>query len=220
MTGMTIHQLLPYLLPPLLGALIGYVTNYIAIRMLFRPLRAWRVLGLRLPLTPGIIPAKRGELARKMGDMVGEHLLTADDVGRAFAKQSVQNELRLAVTAKLGVFLDRELGPLETLVPDRFRPRFRELVDLVRGKLVRLIFDYLQSEGFESRLRDFLQRQGDQWLARDLGHILTPERYQLLQQHLDSKLSGFFQSPQLAATVGHYIDHKTEALFADERPLR
>lgn len=220
MSGMTIEQLLPYLLPPLLGALIGYVTNYIAIRMLFRPLKAWRLLGLRLPLTPGIIPAKRGELARKMGDMVGEHLLTADDVGRAFAKPSIQNELRLAVTDKLGIFLDRELGSLESLVPNRFRLRFRELVDLVRAKLVKLIFDYLQTAGFETRLRDYLQHQGDQWLAGDLNSLLTPERYQLLQQHLDGKLTNFFQSPRLAETVGHYVDHKTEELFTSERPLR
>ena len=81
---------LPYLLPPLLGALIGYVTNYIAIRMLFRPLRPWRLLGMRLPLTPGIIPAKRGELAQRMGEMVGSHLLTADDVRQALSEIGVQ----------------------------------------------------------------------------------------------------------------------------------
>ncbi len=220
MQAIDFQAYLPYLLPPLLGALIGYVTNYIAIRMLFRPLKAWRILGVRLPLTPGIIPAKRGELARKMGEMVGEHLLTAADVGRAFARQSVQNELRLAVTDKLGVFLDRKLGPFETLIPDRFRPRFRELVTLGHGKLSQLIFAYLQSEEVHSRLRVFLSRQGDQWLAKNLGQFLTPERYQALQQHLDHKLETFFQSPQLAETVGHYVDHKTEALFTDERPLR
>ncbi len=217
---MTIEQLLPYMLPPLLGALIGYVTNYIAIRMLFRPLKAWRLLGVRVPLTPGIIPAKRDELARKMGDMVGDHLLTADDVGRAFEKDNIQQELRLAVTDKLGRFLDRELGSFESLVPERYRPRFRELVDLVRAKLVKLIFDYLQTDGFESRLRYYLQRQGDQWLAKDLNSLLTPARYQSLQQHLDDKLSSFFQSSRLAESVGHYVDHKTEALFASERPLR
>ena len=80
---MEYQQYLPYLIPPLLGGVIGYVTNYIAIRMLFRPLRPWRLVGIRVPLTPGIIPSKRGELARKMGEMVGEHLLTVDDVGRA-----------------------------------------------------------------------------------------------------------------------------------------
>jgi uncharacterized membrane protein YheB (UPF0754 family) len=217
---MTVEQLLPYLVPPLLGALIGYVTNYIAIRMLFRPLKAWRLLGLRLPLTPGIIPAKRGELARKMGEMVGEHLLTADDVGRALAKENIQQELRLAVTEKLGLLLDRELGPLESLVPVRFRLRFRELVELLRAKFAKLIFDYLQTEGFEVRLRTYLQRQGDQWLAKDLNTLLSPERYQKLKRHLDTKVSGFFQSPRLAETLGHYVDHKTEALFASERPLR
>lgn len=220
MTGMSFNQFLPYLIPPLLGALIGYVTNYIAIRMLFRPLKAWRILGLRLPLTPGIIPAKRGELASKMGDMVGAHLLTAEDVGRAFAKPSIQNELRLAVTNKLGVFLDRELGTLESLVPERFRARFRELVDLVRAKLIKVVFTYLQSDDFESRLRDYLQRQGDQWLAGDLNRLLTPERYQILQQHLDSKLTTFFNSAGLAETVGHYVDHKTEDLITSDRPLR
>jgi len=56
---MTVEQFLPYLIPPLLGALIGYVTNYIAIRMLFRPLKAWWFLGVRIPMTPGIIPGKR-----------------------------------------------------------------------------------------------------------------------------------------------------------------
>ncbi|WP_020678194.1 DUF445 family protein [Geopsychrobacter electrodiphilus] len=217
---MTIEQILPYLVPPLLGALIGYVTNYIAIRMLFRPLRAWRIFGIRLPLTPGIIPAKRGELARKMGDMVGDHLLTADDVGRAFAKEGIQRELRMAVTDKLGTLLDRELGPLETLVPARFRPRFRELVALVRTKLAKLIFAYLQSEQFEEQLRTYLLCQTDQWLARDLKGFLTPERYQLLQQHLDTKLSAFFQSPELAETVGQYVDHKTQRLIASQRPLR
>ena len=108
---------LPYLMPPLLGALIGYVTNYIAIRMLFRPLRPWRLFGVRLPLTPGIIPAKRGELAQRMGEMVGSHLLTADDVRKTLEKPSFRRELKGAVNDKLGAFLDRQLGPLEALVP-------------------------------------------------------------------------------------------------------
>jgi uncharacterized membrane protein YheB (UPF0754 family) len=85
MDDLTLRTVLPYLLPPLLGAFIGYVTNYIAIRMLFRPLRPWRLLGVRVPLTPGIIPSKRHELAARMGEMVGSHLLTSDDVGQTGA---------------------------------------------------------------------------------------------------------------------------------------
>ncbi len=217
---MNYQQYLPYIIPPLLGGVIGYVTNYIAIRMLFRPLRAWRIVGIRVPLTPGIIPSKRGELAVRMGEMVGEHLLTADDVGRAFAKDSIQRELRLTVTDKLGSFLDRELGSLESLVPGRFRPRFREIIGLFQAKIVKLIFDYLQSDQFEQKLRDYLQQQAEQLLARDLSSFLTPTQYQSAQKHLDNKYSQFFQSPRTAGMVGDYVDRKTGQLLATDLPLR
>lgn len=211
---------LPYLLPPLLGAVIGYVTNYVAIRMLFRPLRAWRLFGIRIPLTPGIIPAKRGELAAKMGEMVGEHLLTAGDVGNAFSRDSIQRELRLAVTDKLGHLLDRRLGPLESLVPDRFRVRFREFVALLQEKTVRLIFDYLTSQSFEEKFRAYLAQQGDQVLARDLASFLTPERYLAVQKHLDDRLTGYIQSDKTATMVGDYVDRKTERLLTSDKTLR
>jgi len=219
-SSLTLNTWLPWLLPPLLGALIGYVTNYIAIRMLFRPLRAWRLFGLRLPLTPGIIPAKRGELAHKMGQMVGEHLLTAEDVGQAFSKSSVRDALRLAVTDKLARLFDRQLGSLESLVPEGFRSRFRELIELTRTKLVGLIFDYLHRPAFELALRSFVYQQSGQFLQRELGSFLSPARQKLLHQHLEKKLSDFLQSAQLAEALGHYVDHKTEQLFANQKPLR
>jgi uncharacterized membrane protein YheB (UPF0754 family) len=217
---MEYQQYLPYIIPPILGGIIGYVTNYIAIRMLFRPLKAWRILGLRVPLTPGIIPAKRGELAVRMGEMVGEHLLTADDVGRAFAKDSIQRELRLTVTDKLGSFLDRELGSFESLIPERFRPRFREIISLFQAKIVKLIFDYLHSEQFEEQLRDYLQQQTGRFLDRDLASFLTPEHYRSAQKHLDDKYCDFFQSHRTAGMVGGYVDRKTGQLLATDQPLR
>ncbi len=67
---------LPWILPPLLGAIIGYVTNRIAIKMLFRPLNPKRILGVRVPLTPGVIPRNRFDLARTIARMVSEQLLS------------------------------------------------------------------------------------------------------------------------------------------------
>ncbi len=76
----SLQPYLPYLIPPLLGAIIGYVTNYIAIRMLFRPLTEKRVLGIRLPFTPGIIPRQRGTLAENIARMVSTQLITEETV--------------------------------------------------------------------------------------------------------------------------------------------
>ncbi|HXV20376.1 MAG TPA: DUF445 family protein [Desulfuromonadales bacterium] len=211
---------MPYLLPPLLGAFIGYVTNYIAIRMLFRPLHPWRIFGVRLPLTPGIIPAKRSELAEKMGEMVGSHLLTAEDVGRVLEKESFRRELRGVVTEKLGDFLDRELGPAVSLVPADYQARFRDLVDLLRWKLAKSVFDYLESAEFEARFREFLRRKGNELLARDLESFLTPERYQQLREHLDGRLSDFLHSDGVARAVAGFVDGRTEQWLASDRSLR
>lgn len=73
-------NLLFFVLPPAIGALIGLFTNWLAIKMLFRPLKAYRLLGLRLPFTPGILPRERGGIARSLGDTVAEDLLTPDAV--------------------------------------------------------------------------------------------------------------------------------------------
>ncbi|RLB65084.1 MAG: hypothetical protein DRH08_08515 [Deltaproteobacteria bacterium] len=211
---------LPYLMPPLLGALIGYVTNYIAIRMLFRPLRPWRLFGIRLPMTPGIIPSKRGELAQRMGEMVGSHLLTADDVCKTLEKPAFHRELKGAVNDKLGAFLDRDLGPLVTLIPDSYQRRFRELVTTVRTKAICAVTDYLASSEYEKLLRGFLQEKGDALLARDLESFLTPARYQSLQNHLDTRLTTILHSPEAARTVERFVDERLERLLQSDRSLR
>jgi uncharacterized membrane protein YheB (UPF0754 family) len=216
----SLQQFLPWLLPPVMGAFIGYLTNRIAIRMLFRPLHPWRILGVRLPMTPGIIPAKRGELAEKMGEMVGSHLLTSADVGRTLEKEGFRRELQATVSDKLRAFLDRDLGPVASLVPDPYRPRFRELVDLLRWKVARTIDQYLQSPEFEQRLRSYLQQKGNELLARDLESFLTPQRYDGLRNHLDERIGTMLRSEGMSKAVGSFIDARSEKLLSSQRPLR
>ena len=211
---------LTYLIPPLLGALIGYVTNYIAIRMLFRPLRPWHLLGIRLPLTPGIIPAKRKELAQRMGAMVGSHLLTADDVRQALEKPSFNRELKHAVNIKLGTFLERDLGPLDTLVPSNYQRRFRELVNTFQVKTLNIITEYFASETFEKQLRHYIESKSDDLLTRDLESFLNPSRYQGLVIHLESRLSTVLQSEETRLAVERFVDQRIERLLQSERSLR
>jgi len=217
---MSFETLLPYLVPPLLGAFIGYVTNHIAIRMLFRPLRPWRVLGVRVPLTPGIIPSKRGELAEKMGQMVGDHLLTAEDVGAALEGGGFRRELRAALAEKLDRFLQKDCGPLLSLVPERFQGRFRELAESLRTKAVRAVFAYLDSEDFERRLRKYLGEKSGELLARDLESFLTPERHHRLREHARSRTFDFLASDSVGRAVGDFIDRRAESLIVSRRPLR
>jgi len=211
---------LPYLLPPLLGALIGYLTNYVAIRMLFRPLREWRVFGMRVPLTPGIIPSKRDELARRMGEMVGSHLLTSEDVGGALKHPGFRRELKGAIGDKLDRFLDREFGALESLIPQQFRPRFRDLVDHLLWRVTRAVFAYLDSEEFEQRLRSYLQRQGSALLSRDLSSFFDVREYENWRGHVEQRLAQLLAAPQAEREIARFIDERLDRLLASEKSLR
>ncbi len=88
-----IYRHLPKLIPIVLGASIGFVTNVVAIRMLFRPLREYRVFGLRVPLTPGIIPRQRKQLAKSIGNMVSGKLLNTEAILVHIRSESFQRSL-------------------------------------------------------------------------------------------------------------------------------
>jgi len=155
-----------------------------------------------------------------MGEMVGAHLLTAEDVRQTLEKPAFQRELKSAVNDKLQTFLSRELGSLDTLVPENYQRRFRELVSALRVKAVAAMTDYLASAAFEAQLRSFIQEKGDTRLARDLESFLTPERYQKLQSHLDTRVTTIVHSDTTAGAVERFVEDRLERLLKSERSLR
>jgi len=90
-----------WVVPPLVGAIIGYITNWLAIKMLFRPLEAHRLFGLRLPFTPGLLPRERTRLSRSIGHTVANELLTEDVVRKRLAEPDVREALAGAIGDRL-----------------------------------------------------------------------------------------------------------------------
>lgn len=90
---------------PVIGGAIGYFTNYLAVKMLFRPHHEIRVFGKTLPFTPGIIPRRRGALARAVANAVSDSLLSRDDLARMLGSDEAQSAVAEAVCAGLDGFL-------------------------------------------------------------------------------------------------------------------
>lgn len=85
--------ILKYLWGPIVGAVIGYFTNYIAVKMLFHPHKPWKIGKLRIPFTPGIVPQRQPALAKAIGDAVGNHLFTGDDLKRLFLTDTTKERV-------------------------------------------------------------------------------------------------------------------------------
>jgi uncharacterized membrane protein YheB (UPF0754 family) len=88
------ETLLLYAWVPLLTALIGWLTNWLAIRMLFRPRRERRLLGVRLH---GLIPRRKGELAGRTAEIVEQELVSGH-----FIREQIE---RLDLDAQLDLFV-------------------------------------------------------------------------------------------------------------------
>jgi len=63
------------LIPAVYGA-TGILTNYLALKMLFRPHKQYRLLGVPIPFTPGIVGKRQPFFAKNMSEFVDETLLT------------------------------------------------------------------------------------------------------------------------------------------------
>lgn len=64
-----------WIILPLVGAFIGWLTNRLAIRLLFRPHRPVRVLGMEIQ---GLLPRRRTDLSRSIGRVLEDRVLTEE----------------------------------------------------------------------------------------------------------------------------------------------
>jgi uncharacterized membrane protein YheB (UPF0754 family) len=205
-----------YLAPPLIGSFIGYMTNYVAIKMLFRPLKPWRILGIRVPMTPGVIPSKRHELAINIGEMVGDHLLTSGDIGKAIADESFQRDLAGLIDTRMGSLLSKDLGSITEVIPQRFHSYLLGSIKVWRWRFIDQLHGYLDSDEFNDIINETIQTKVDHFLSQPLGHSFPNEDLQHFYTYLDKTVQDLLTSPKLAAWLQELLSEKFASFVAED----
>ena len=210
---------LKYMGPPVVGAFIGYFTNHVAIRMLFRPLKRWRVLGIPVPMTPGVIPSKRHELARNMGEMVGDHLLTSVEIGKALQDQKFQRHLLGMIEERVGLVMHADLGPLPSLIPDKFATYFDIAVKTVKYQVKENVHNYIQSATFGAKVESSIDQRLDHFLNQPVGVVLTGREREITYAFLEKTIGRMLASPAMEEWLLEFIQQKVYAVIQQHRSL-
>lgn len=172
--------LLVWVVPILWGALIGYFTNALALRMLFRPLTRKYLLGIPVPLTPGIIPRRRGELARSIARMVARDLLSPEAVRARLQSETFRVALEAQFRHLRESVLQRPLAGFAAHARSALQAGDDggELSwpELVRHLLQRLLVRLVGSRGFIYGVRSLVQRLVDDVAVRRLHELIGVEQ--------------------------------------------
>ena len=104
-----------FFIPSLVGSVIGYITNWLAIKMLFRPYEEKRILGFKVPFTPGLIPKEKERIARSVSEAIGNHLLSKDTLVNALCSPKIYEHIELTIKNKIGKLSSAEGNLIEIL---------------------------------------------------------------------------------------------------------
>ncbi|MDR0644882.1 MAG: DUF445 family protein [Treponema sp.] len=189
-----------WLVPPFIGAVIGYITNAIAIKMLFRPLKAVYLGKWRLPFTPGILPRQRRQLAQSIGRMVERELLTPEIVRTRLQREDV----KASVKNSAANFMDKLLSTRITALSfDKTNP--------IIGDVLK---SFLQSPLFVSIIDDILDSivenvKKDEFLSKNIREILGDERTTALEKGFGKRVSAYITAN------GNAIADQVTVIFAN-----
>ena len=187
----TLFEWMRFLSGPLIGALIGYLTNWLAVKMLFRPRKALYIGKFHVPFTPGVIPRRKGALAKALGKMVSEMLVRKEDLKESLCSESVSRTVAKTVLSLPSV---KEVGA-QMVSEDRYAAGRDKVLDFMTDRILQGI------------------------LALDLGEIITKEATATVGTFTASNpLLKMFVSDQLIATLTAPIAGKVaDFLNADGR---
>src|SRR5690606_38386156 len=144
-----VHMNVEWILLPAVGALIGWFTNFIAIRMLFRPRKPVRLFG-RFVLQ-GVLPRRREEFARVVGETVERDLLPVDELVDSLDLAGYQNQVIDAVIGHVGRRVDQNLP---ALLPSNVRRMISNYARQAVGNEVALVAEEMISRIKEQVRRD------------------------------------------------------------------
>ncbi|WP_176717280.1 DUF445 family protein [Vulcanibacillus modesticaldus] len=213
----------------IVGVVIGAFTNSLAIKMLFRPYKPWKIGKWQVPFTPGLIPKRRGELAEQVGYMVEEYLFTPEGTKNFIEKSGVKDQLYNSLMVRLEHLKDEDktVGDLIALA---FGDKWKDSLKSYQKKrlLGFLRSDQLGNKTIEEVLSKKTLNIIDGYLEQLSEHLVIGiKEYLLSEEGLDkieniikqmfngSKMLGFFagllvDSNQIQQKIMNFIEETLE----------
>jgi len=148
------------------GATIGYVTNYFAIKMLFRPYKPVKIGNVTI-FPQGVIPREKATLARKVGEVVRDYILSEEEIKKIVTSDEVREEIENFLDEKIENILDKDIQ--EFLTKEEIAEKFAEIIENVVKEKFSMFASFISRD----MLKDILLRLE---IPLKLNQIISPDK--------------------------------------------
>jgi uncharacterized membrane protein YheB (UPF0754 family) len=197
----------------------GYFGAWLAVRMLFRPRKTFKLLGI--PLFPqGMIPRHRDRLAKAIGKAVGEELVSQETImEELLGKEFLRRKIRGVIQSYTEELLSQNYPSLIETLPTNLRAPVLEAITSLQFRVAEHIDGVLKSEESLSTINGFVERRVDEVLSRRVSSVVDDETFENILGFLEERIRSAIDSPDLEAKVRGFISSRIDDLANTSTPL-
>ncbi|NFE73292.1 DUF445 family protein [Clostridium botulinum] len=148
------HILMTLLFLTLIGGLIGWVTNILAIKLLFRPIKPIKIPILNIEII-GLIPKRQKEIAKNIGEVIANELLTVDDLFSETIKEDDKEDFNEYIKNKIVTIITEKIN----FIPAPFNMMIKNYIDeIINNELNPIINDIYNTIIIKSKEKIDIQK--------------------------------------------------------------
>ncbi|SFH58811.1 Protein of unknown function [Tindallia magadiensis] len=162
-----------WILLMLVGGFIGWTTNVLAIRLLFKPYKAIPVplLGFKVQ---GLIPRRKGEIAKNIGYQIEKELVSMKDILKTFGENQQREDLKIFLKIYLNnMIVERLPGMLRRAMRKPISIFVNDLLNEEGDRIITEMIDYLIEDQSEKlKLADLIEEKINQYPMEQLEEMI------------------------------------------------
>jgi uncharacterized membrane protein YheB (UPF0754 family) len=197
----------------------GYIGAWLAVRMLFRPRKPFKLLGITL-FPQGMIPRHQERLAVAIGKAVGDELVSQETIMEELVgKDFLRAKIRGVIDSYTQEMLDQNYPSLVEALPSNIRGPVLEAITTLQFTIAEHIDRVLKNEETQVAISSFVERRVDEVLSRRLSSVLDDDNFEKLVGFIEERIRTALHSAELEKSISDFVGRRLDDLAHTETPL-
>lgn len=193
-----------YVISIIVGAVIGYFTNWLAIKMLFKPREEKRILGFKVPFTPGLIPKERYRISRSVGEAIGEHLITEDTLIKSLKKKEVKEAVKKEILNKFKTLFNSN-KKIKVLLHDIFKGKEQEIIQKFSNSINDSLISYARRDEFRDAIYLGIKSESQVFIKRPIYDYLKESDRMHIKATMNEEVYRYMDSKKVEEYIKEYL---------------